>query len=255
MNQRSIPGNQFLAQAIRSRRSELNLTIEEAAKRAGVGTKTWCRYEAGEAIRNDKCKGICKALNWRKLPINEEENKKNETLLNISDYRKSEYWSKIIEKEYGETAALSFIIGSELLEDYIITDIDELSKMPKGSHIGELGASLLVDRLPKQFLIRYDYEFLFAMQWTLNNLKIRIKNGTKLIVHSVMEELIIYLIVDEARTFLEDMDYKSEEGWDEWIFDIFDDMDIETVLYSGIIYVTDNVYHFNHWMEEQFYMK
>ena len=54
MAQKSIPGNEILAKQIKSRRNELGLTIEEAASRAGVGTKTWCRYEAGEAIRSDK---------------------------------------------------------------------------------------------------------------------------------------------------------------------------------------------------------
>lgn len=64
MAQRTIKGNEILARQIKSRRGELGLTIEEAVSRAGVGTKTWCRYEAGESIRRDKCKGICKALNW-----------------------------------------------------------------------------------------------------------------------------------------------------------------------------------------------
>lgn len=45
MASKSIQGSQTLAKKIRSRRNELGFTIEEAAKRAGVGTKTWCRYE------------------------------------------------------------------------------------------------------------------------------------------------------------------------------------------------------------------
>ena len=52
MAQKTIQGNEFLAKQIKLRRKELGLTIEEAASRAGVGTKTWCRYEAGESIRN-----------------------------------------------------------------------------------------------------------------------------------------------------------------------------------------------------------
>lgn len=43
MTQKTIQGNADLAKQIRLRRSELGLTIEEAASRAGVGTKTWCR--------------------------------------------------------------------------------------------------------------------------------------------------------------------------------------------------------------------
>lgn len=58
MAQKTIQGNQVLARQIRSKRSELGLTIEEASSRAGVGTKTWCRYEAGGSIRIDKCKGM-----------------------------------------------------------------------------------------------------------------------------------------------------------------------------------------------------
>ena len=63
MAQKSISGTLKLAEKIRARRNELHLTIEEAAKRAGLGTKTWCRYEAGESIREDKYRGVCKALN------------------------------------------------------------------------------------------------------------------------------------------------------------------------------------------------
>lgn len=72
---KSIPVDQELARKIKLRRQELNLTIEEAASRAGVGTKTWCRYEAGGSIRQDKCKGICKALNWRDFSYSTNNNK------------------------------------------------------------------------------------------------------------------------------------------------------------------------------------
>ena len=48
MSQKVIQGTPKLADAIKGRRQELGLTIEEAASRAGVGIKTWCRYEAGE---------------------------------------------------------------------------------------------------------------------------------------------------------------------------------------------------------------
>ena len=40
MAAKSIKGNNNLAKRIRTRRNELNLTIEEAAARANVGTKT-----------------------------------------------------------------------------------------------------------------------------------------------------------------------------------------------------------------------
>jgi hypothetical protein len=43
MGQKSIKGSPELAKSIRLRRNELELTIEEASSKAGVGTKTWSR--------------------------------------------------------------------------------------------------------------------------------------------------------------------------------------------------------------------
>ena len=48
MSTKILKGSIELGNKIRGRRNELSLTIEEAAKKAGVGTKTWSRYELGE---------------------------------------------------------------------------------------------------------------------------------------------------------------------------------------------------------------
>lgn len=251
MSQRSIPGNQDLGNAIKSRRIELNLTIEEAADRASVGIKTWCRYEAGESIRQDKARGICKALNWRALPSLEGQ---DDCSFDINECRANKYWSKLLEDRFGATAAASFVIGSEILEDHINEDLEELSHMPKGSHIGQLDISFIVDDLPPQFLPRYDYEFLYALRCALYKMKAYVRYGTELVAHSVMEELVLYLVIEESRMILEDGDYIPEAGWDEWAFDLFDDMDIVTLLYSDKYLSEADIYHFDHWTEEQFYM-
>ena len=57
MSSRVIEGSLTLDNAIKQRRNELKLTIELAASKAGVGTKTWSRYEAGRSIRQDKSEG------------------------------------------------------------------------------------------------------------------------------------------------------------------------------------------------------
>ena len=251
MSQKSIPGSVDLAKAIRVRRNELNMTIEEAAGKAGVGTKTWCRYEAGESIRQDKVKHVCIALGWRTLPI---EDYAKESTVMIEDYRKSEYWSKELEESFGATAAASFVIGSEILEDHISEDMDALSHMPKGSHIGELDISFISDYLPAQFLLCYDYNFMYLLRCTLLRIKSRIKYHTGLVAYSVLEELVLFLIVEESRFLLEEGDYYPEDDWDEWIFDIFGDMDLITLLYSDRYLKEDNIYHFSHWLEDQFYV-
>lgn len=249
MAQKSIQSNPKLAEMIKKRRNELHLTIEEAAQRAGVGTKTWCRYEAGESIRHDKYKGVCKALNWLQFPI--EENEVNE--INMEDYKMHEAWSKFLAENFGDAAARSFVIGSDILLDHIKEDMSELSILPKGTHIGQLGTSFLENMLPKQFLINYDYEFLYAMYCRVKHLRLIAGQGGEIIAHSVLDEIILKLIVGESKFLIKEEGLTEDDYWEEWIYDIFEDMDIETYLYSDHYLGENEVYHFVHWMEDQFY--
>ena len=225
MAQRSIQGDQELGRKIKHRRNELNLTIEEAASRAGVGTKTWSRYEAGESIRRDKCKGICKALNWRDFPDGKSDAEKKSL---IEEYRDHEAWSQFLADNYGPGAAMAFAIGSDILLDYINQDQSDLASMPSGSHIGQLNTSFISGELPPQFLMR---------------------------------QLIIYLCNEEAQAFIEIgagadelIDNEHLNNSKDWVFDMFDDMDIITFLYSNVYLTEDLPFHFEHWSDQQFYM-
>ena len=142
MSQKTIKGTVKLGESIKSRRQELGLTIEEAATKAGVGTKSWCRYEAGESIRGDKAKGICKVLNWHAFPG---EDDSDDLEFNIDEYRNHAAWSTYLCEQFGEVAAVSFVIGSDILLDYIEEDLNGLASMPKGSHIGQLPISMIKD--------------------------------------------------------------------------------------------------------------
>lgn len=250
MGQRTIEGSQKLAKAIKLRRNELGLTIEEAALRACVGTKTWSRYESGASIRKDKYRGICKALNWYGFPEEEENQAEG---LNLDEYKKREAWSQNLSDTFGEIAALSFAIGSDMLQDSIREDMNELASMPKGTHIGQLGASWLEPYLPAQFLMRYDYEFLYALNTTVKRLIGIAQWGNTIVAHSVMEELALYLAVCMSHELIEISAIECDEHWDEWVFDVFGDMDLVTCLYSKAYLDEDHEYHFIHWMEEQFY--
>lgn len=244
-----------LASEIRKRRNELGLTIEEAARRAGVGTKTWCRYEAGGTIRKDKGKGVCKSLNWRGWPdscdIVEEEN-------DWKSYQEHEAWSSFLAENYGAGAASAFVVGSDMLLDYIEQDIEDLSRMPRGAHIGQLDTSFLVNELPMQFLVRYDYEFLYCLRSGLLRMRSRAGSGAPMTAHTVMEELIIYMcynistMADELGMELGPLDDIWTDG--EWVFDLFADADILTFLYSDMCVDERCTYHFAHWNEPQFWM-
>lgn len=257
MAQRSIQGDKELAKKIKLRRNELNLTIEEAALRAGVGTKTWSRYEAGESIRKDKCKGICKALNWRDFSFGEGNDIKKSL---TEEYKNHEAWSQFLADHYGSRAAASFAAGSDILLDSIKQDLSDLASMPAGSHIGQLSTSFMSDELPIQFLMHYDYDFLYQMKCTLLQLRRKAKLGIPMVAHSVMEELIIYLCNEEAEALIEvgaaadELDDDQEfDNSGEWVFDMFDDMDIITFLYSNEYVDEDHPFHFAHWNDQQFY--
>ena len=117
MAPKTILSNEDLGKKIKVRRNELRLTIEEAASRAGVGVKTWCRYESGGSIRKDKCKGICKALNWRSFPDNAgSEPGKNL----IEEYKGHEAWSQFLADNYGVKAAVSFAVGSDVAMGQVV---------------------------------------------------------------------------------------------------------------------------------------
>jgi len=248
-----------LGEIIKNRRNELNLTIEEAALKSGLGTKTWSRYESGASIRRDKVKGICRTLKWKTLPETDDTSIIND--FDINEYRESEEWSPFLEKHYGKYAALSFIVGSNILLDYINDDLDTLSKMPRGSHIGEIPSSIISTIMPEQFLVRYDYEFMFALRQTIIWFRKIAPHTKNLIAHRVIDELILYLIEEQSESFFEIMEINSDTeddftDWSGWAFDIFDDMDIEYYLYSALEPLQpDNTYHFDNWFKEQFYVQ
>ena len=248
-----------LANLIKERRLELGLTVEEAAHRAGVGVKTWYRYESGNSIRTDKCKGVCKALNWAKLPGQAE--------IDISEYEKMNAWSSFIALNYGTAAAIIFATGSDILLDYIKDELEELSSYPKGTHVGQLPYSWLKEYLPQQFLMEYDYTFVYRLQAALEHLRKCASNGLDMIAYSVINVLLLYLSV-EAGSFLTDMDENVkkliEEDYEEvdedefepmysedWVFDLFDDArDIGFVLKYYDVIDRSSRYHIDHWFDD-----
>ncbi len=215
-----------------------------------MGTKTWSRYEAGESIRQDKCKGVCKALNWRAFPGDEKED-----TFDLTKYRKHEAWSDFLADIFGERAAMSFAIGSDILLDYIQEDMGELSAMPQGSQLGQIDISFLKESLPPQFLMKYNYDFLYALYTTVIRLRAIARTGGRFVTCRVIEELAMYLAVEFSRYLMEAGNVDLEDGWDDWIFDLFDDEDLIQCLYADFYLTPDHSYHFEHWLENQFYRK
>ena len=119
---------------------------------------------------------------------------------------------------------------------------------------------MLRDDLPEQFLMHYNYDFLFRMKSVLIRMRARAKHGKSMIAHSVMEEMIFYLSSEETTVLMElsaDKGGFADEISDyssDWVFDLFDDMDIVTCLYSDMYIDPEHIYHFTHWFDYQFYI-
>ena len=257
MSAKILKGSTELGNKIRLRRNELGFTIEEAASKAGVGTKTWSRYESGKSIRRDKVNSICKTLNWHILPNQEES---EQTDMDINDYKCREIWPHALAETLGEAAAISSVIGSDILLDNIEQDLEALSCKPKGTHIGELNLSWLEDSLPPQFLMQYDYDFLYYWKTILIRYRNQAAHIKSFTAHTVIEELTLYIIMEKSKFLMEGIvpylpseDKYSYYDWSNWPFDLFDDMDIITFLYSDHYLEKENLYHFEHWRKELFY--
>lgn len=256
MAKKSIEIDSEVAMLIKERRKELGLTIESAAKKAGVGTKTWSRYESGGPISEGKVKGVCNALKWSELPDYNNPNMiygKFKPSFDGDYYKNHKYWSKFIENCFGEIAATSFVMGAELLFDCINMDMSELKKLPKGSHIGQIYNSWLEVYMPEQFLIEYDYDFLFHMRSSLKRLCEQAEYGKRVTAHSVIDELILMIMVMASEDILEED--TDNDDWKDWIFDLMDDADTEFYLYSDNYVEEWQQFHFSHWFEDVFWME
>jgi hypothetical protein len=179
----------------------------------------------------------------------------------VEEFRGHEAWSQFLADQYSTRAAIAFAAGSDMLLDDIKQDQSDLAAMPAGSHIGQLSTSFLSDMLPQQFLTRYDYDFLYHMKCVLLQLRGEARYGREMIAHSVLEELIIYLCSEKAQAYIEvgvgadDLIDTEYDGYSEdWVFDLFDDMDIISFLYSDLYLNEGSPFHFDHWGDQQFYM-
>lgn len=184
----------------------------------------------------------------------------DDTTLTVKDYRSHEAWSASLEEHFGSWAALSFAFGSDFLLNEIEDDLNELRIQPAGTHLGQVESSLAC-LLPQQFLTSYDYDFLWLMRCELINMQKRAGSGASMEAHSVLEELLIYLCNGETVAYIESTDAsvlydrKCEIKNNDWLYDLFDDCDIVTCLYSDIWLPEDNTYHFAHWGEKKFYTR
>lgn len=269
MPPRTVKSTARLGNAIKARRISLGLSIEEASRLSGVGAKTWGNYESGQAIRSDKVAGVCKALKWKELPI-EDGRHANEYdwLDNIGPDNAA--WSATLARGYGRKAAVSFVVGSDLLLDYLSEDLEALKEYPVGTHLAEIPCSYLADMMPAQYSMEYDFRFLFRFRAATINYRNRMGYGHDIRAHTVAEELIVRLVRDlsfdavrgwtpncevsqDTDVAEESTDFKLDEAWEEWPEDLCEDDDVSIYLNDDHYTQPGDPYSFELWFEAQFW--
>ena len=166
-----------------------------------------------------------------------------------------ESWSAWLAQEFARDGAVAFALGGDVALEAIQGDIDELSAMPRGAHIGELIYSRVAEALPQQFMTRYYFEFLYKLAHCIRTLRRRVRGGKKIICHTVLEEIAVQVIFDFAGTCFTLADYAPADEGDpyEIVGSIIGDCDIDIWLYSTTeIAMPGDVYHFDRWDEPQF---
>lgn len=255
---RSYKGSTELGAALKSRRHEMGLTIEEAARAAGVGSETWRRYESGGSIRVDKIQGVCRALRWKKLPNSDAsaESKESEDWFSSPKEEFDDSYSEWLEEMYGEACARTFAFGCDLIRDDITNDLQALSKHPLNTHIGEI-RGFLEGLLPARWLPKYNYEFLFRLRCSVETIRARLirPSGTFPLTLSVAEDLALHLIMESGFTSADVYGCNAADNWYEWEYELNgeDDQVIE-VLYSEIEDIPpESIFHFDRWFEHNYY--
>ncbi len=270
MPPRIVQSNPYIGNRIKEQRILLNLSIEEAARISGVGAKTWGRYEAGQSIRADKVKGVCKALKWKTLPADDNQRQEAEDEyawleeIDSSD----EGWSAALNETYGRKAAVSFAVGSAALLDYMNEDLNALKEHPASTHLSQIPWSYLADMLPGQYLMRYDYDFLFRFRAALISYRNRVAYGEDLYAHTVAEELLVRLIRDLSFDSVSDWEprrksirvdgnesYDLDDLWEDWPENLCDDDDASYCLDDDRYTEPGEMFSFERWFEPQFWVE
>jgi hypothetical protein len=249
-----------LGALIRSRREELELSIEQAAAAARLGSETWRRYEAGGAIRIDKVRAVCKALRWRALPVvGQAGDRRTEDLAKWwESARHSEAYSEWIAREVGDACARVFAVGCDVAPDLMREDLEGLASLPRGTHIGELPFSSLENDLPHRWMMRYDYEFVYRFLSTIQNLARRAVHQDfekdPYLTQCFADALAVHVVMQTGFSAFDDLHGVSESQVVNWEDELSGDFDVELnwTLTEEFHPGPHDPSHFDHWFDKVF---
>ncbi len=167
--------------------------------------------------------------------------------LDMDEYKAKKEWSTDLANRYGESAALAFAIGADLLAEFCEEDLEALAKMPKDSHMGQLNCSHLRYYLPEQFLTRYNYEFYYFLRCRLTHLLTDLDN---LKLSIIFDEIMLYIIIVLGSELIEADEILAEDYTRNWFLALFSDVHVTDLFYEDNYVDEADDYHFKNWFKE-----
>ena len=293
---RHEPTDPDIAEAMRDRRIELDLTVQEIAERAGVSEQTWRNYERGRTqVRGDKQLGVWEALDWEPprqwAPITMLENALGiladgqgegpQSAADAFDYPWDGpgplpaeaaleglglpdwdeipdalgSYSPLVKRTLGEDAARCFALGAHLYDRLLTEDLEALTEMPRGTHVGELDVSHVSGTLPALWLTRYDYEFLFQLrglgQITTHRLVEAMIAPDEPLVRTLAEAVVVHDIFTLGGMTASSLGKELEdEEWEGWVNAFSGPQEPAHLLLSTILVPPpDAAIHIDHWFD------
>lgn len=208
--------NKARGEMIAKRRRELGLSVADLSHKCGIAEKTWYRYEAGNAIRDDKVQIVLSALKWSEFPS------EDLSVLSIVGNVDLSHWAYVnwIADKYDVLLAKMFACACDLVFNNLCSVVHDLSSMPKGSHVGQVFFAY-DDILPECYLTRYDYEFMCRLCDEFKGFIGEIKHDV--IRRTVVHELLLAMVESEFYLYVDMFREENIEiPFDLEYFDMFD---------------------------------
>ena len=117
--------NKARGEMIAKRRRELGLSVADLSHKCGIAAKTWYRYEAGNAIRDDKVQSVLSALKWSEFPS------EDLSVLSIVGNVDLSHWAYVswIADKYDVLLAKMFACACDLVFNNLCSVVHDLSSI------------------------------------------------------------------------------------------------------------------------------
>ncbi len=172
------------------------------------------------------------------------------------DCRRS--YSPLLADTLGVAGAHTFALGADLLREAMRENLEELAAMPRGTHLGQLEESAILDALPSRWTMRYDFEFVMHLYSQAEDLCDRLVvhpiDAGQPLVRSVAEAMLLQRIFIVGGTVGAAQGHtEAADRMRDWFQALAGTADVDLVdpLFAVNYHPSpDELFHVDHWFDE-----